>query len=119
MVNHLTDVGSSDQHTVKPWFAGKLDFAPTVKDLAAQGFPLVGGRLDYVAGRPAAALVYQRRKHVINAFSWPAASSSPQATITTKGYNVVHWTRGGMAWWLVSDVNRSDLETLARLLREE
>ena len=118
MANHLTDVGSSDQHTVKPWFAGKLDFAPVVKDLAAQGFPLVGGRLDYIGGRPAAALVYQRRKHTINVFNRPSAGSSAVKVESTKGYNVVHWTANAMEWWVVSDLSRNELETFARLLQE-
>lgn len=112
--NHLLDVASTDQHTVKPWFTGKLDFAPDVRDLSAQGFPLVGGRLDYVDGRAIAALVYRRRQHTINVFTWPdsGADSAPRLE-SLQGFNVAHWTRGGMAWWTVSDASSSDLEQLA------
>ncbi|HXB57912.1 MAG TPA: anti-sigma factor [Vicinamibacteria bacterium] len=116
-LNHLTDVASTDQHTVKPWFVGKLDFAPTVVDLSAEGFPLVGGRLDVVGGRSVAALVYNRRKHVINVFVWPSEESDgAPRTGEERGYTWTYWTRGGMTLCLVSDVAASDLAELARLL---
>jgi anti-sigma factor RsiW len=115
---HLVDVPSSDQHTVKPWFAGKLDFSPDVKDLEAQGFPLVGGRIEYVAGRRVAALVYRRRQHVINLFIWPDTMSTPgESRSSRNGYNLLHWTAQPMTYWAVSDVSAAELENLRRLYR--
>ena len=116
---HLVDVGSSDQHTVKPWFDGKVDFAPEVRDLSANSFPLVGGRLDYLDGKTVVALVYQRNKHPINLFITPESTSrntSPIAT-TRRGYNVFSWTNNGMKYWAVSDLNQAELREFTQLMQ--
>src|SRR5208283_6109463 len=114
---HLLDVPSTDQHTVKPWFDGKLKFSPPVRDFADQGFRLIGGRLDYINGREVAALVYQRRLHIINLFIWPSESglNTASESFTKDGYNVSHWERDGFAFWAVSDVNAEDLRVFAGL----
>jgi anti-sigma factor RsiW len=115
-LTRLTDVASSDRHTVKPWFVGKLDFSPEVVDLASNGFPLSGARLDVVGGQSVAALVYLRRKHVINLFVWP--SEKPDVALrssTQRGYTLIRWTRAGMCYWAVSDVAATELEEFARL----
>jgi len=119
MANHALDVASSDQHTVKPWFDGKLDFSPPVKDLAAKDFPLIGGRLDYLDGRAVAALVFQHRKHVINLFVWPVAGKdlSPATLMPIQGYNPVHWSEDGMTFWAVSDLNETELLEFAQDFR--
>jgi anti-sigma factor RsiW len=111
MADHMLDVVSTDQHTVKPWFNGKLDFSPPVKDLVAQEFPLIGGRLDYIGGRSVAALVFHRNKHVINLFIWPVneKDSKPTASASIQGYNVIHWINAGMTFWTVSDLNEKEL----------
>jgi anti-sigma factor RsiW len=113
MANHVTDVASSDQHTVKPWLDAKLDFAPPVVDLSSKGFPLVGGRLDYLENRPVAALVYQRRKHLINLFVWPgeAGAARPGMAMSHQGYQLLHWADPDFNYWAVSDVNANDLQT--------
>ena len=119
MPNHLMDVPSSDSHTVKPWFNGKVDFSPPVKDLKADGFTLVGGRLDYLQDRTVAALVYQRRKHLINVFLWPSSRADSGVTAETRqGYNLLHWTRSGFEYWAVSDLNLQELGEFGRLLQE-
>jgi len=121
MANHLTDVASSDQHTVKPWLDAKLDFAPVVVDLSSEGFPLVGGRLDYLDNRPVAALVYQRRKHFINLFVWPAESGSANADkrITRQGYQLLHWVDSDFNYWAVSDVSDNDLQAFKQVFEKQ
>ena len=121
LATHLLDVASSDQHTVKPWFHGKVDFAPPVRDLSKEGFPLVGGRLDYLAGKAAVALVYQRNKHPINLFITPAAENRDRAPelVTRRGYNLLHWTQGEMEYWAVSDLNQNELRQFADLLAHQ
>jgi anti-sigma factor RsiW len=119
MPDHLTDVRSNDQHNVKPWFNGRLDFSPTVPRLDPQGFPLLGGRLDYVAGRPVAVVVYGRRQHVINVFAWPTTAGDAGVSRTTShGYHTLRWREGGVERWAVSDLNVDELGQFVGLLRQ-
>ena len=109
------DVVSSDEHTVKPWFAGKLDFSPPAVDFTDRGFALLGGRLDYVDGERVAVLVYQHGKHLVDVFVSTAASGAG-ATLSRRGYNLAHWTRDGLAYWAISDADGASLEALRALL---
>jgi anti-sigma factor RsiW len=117
--SRLVDVRSSDRHEVKPWLTDRLDFSPPVTDLAKQDFTLIGGRLDYVDGRPVATLVYHRRKHVINVFVWPdpANEDSPPRHETRQGFHLIHWSGAGMTYWVVSDLALAELEELAQKLK--
>lgn len=124
MASHLTDIAASSHHVVRPWFAGRLDFAPPVYDLAAQGYPLVGGRVDYLGGRPVAALVYRRGPHLINLFVWPQTHQGltlpalpPPAA--RDGFNLRHWTHAGMTCWAVSDLNGAELAQFEALMRAQ
>ena len=114
---HLTDVASSDQHTVKPWFAGRTDLSPPAVDLAAEGFPLVGGRLELISGKPVPALVYKRREHVINLFVMPASRSDRGETLTRHGYNLRHWDEGDLGFWAVTDAGPTELAEFEHLFR--
>ncbi len=118
MPDHLMDVVSTDQHTVKPWFDGKIDFSPVVIDLAAQGYPLIGGRLDYLDDRSVAAMVYQRARHIINLFEWPASGSADSAvqSETIQGYHVINWVKAGVTYWAVSDVELAQLQDFAQMI---
>jgi anti-sigma factor RsiW len=117
MAGHLSDVASTDQHTVKPWFDGKIDFAPSVKDFAKDGFPLIGGRLDYLNSRPVAALVYKFNQHPINVFEFPAATSesSEPRLQNIRGFQLFSWTKDGMSYWAVSDLNAAELQRFVYL----
>ena len=121
MVDHLTDVTSSDSHTVKPWFEGKLDFSPPVPDLSMQGFRLVGGRLEYLDTRSVAALVYRRREHAINLFIWPAQSDADgnETKLTRLGYHLVHWQASGISYWAVSNLNQRELQEFVQAVRQQ
>ena len=113
---HLLDVVSTDQHTVKPWFNGKIDFSPVVNDFAPQGFPLIGGRIEYLSGRAVAALVYQRRKHIINLFTWPSvAADAKESRFSHNGYNELEWTDASMTYWAVSDLGPAEIQQFKNL----
>jgi len=121
LANHLTDVASSDQHTVKPWFQGKLDYSVSVTDWAAEGFPLVGGRLDYVENTAAASLVYKRAQHVVNLFVWPSkrGGDEPLQRLSRRGYNAYCWAKDGMHYWAISDLNEAELQKFVELARHQ
>jgi len=120
MPGHLTDVLSSDQHTVKPWFNGRLDFSPPVSDFAGRGYPLLGGRIDYVGGRAVAALVYGRRQHLISVFVWPAGRdrANPSAIGSRQGYHVFPWITPEYTYWVVSDLGVAELQDFAHLVQQ-
>ncbi|WP_395681018.1 anti-sigma factor family protein [Inquilinus sp.] len=121
LAEHLVDVPSSDRHTVKPWFVGKIDAAPPVVDLAAQGFPLAGGRLDYLDRRVVAALVYRHGGgHVVNLFVWasPGAADSAPKSETEEGYRLLHWVRSGLEFWAVADIDLSELQAFQAAYQE-
>lgn len=115
--DHLFDIASSDRHVVKPWFNGRLDFSPPVVDLAAEGFPLVGGRLDFIDGHPVAVLVYRRNQHPINVFVWPGATPDTAVQmVESRGYHLAQWAAGGMRFWAASDLASDELRALAAKL---
>jgi len=120
MPGHLTDVLSTDQHTVKPWFDGKVNFAPPVNDFASQDFRLYGGRLEYLNNRTVATLIYQRRLHYINLYIWPSeqADSTGEHAIQHQGYNIIYWIGAGMNFWAISDLNGAELHEFARLVQQ-
>lgn len=116
--SHLVDIPSSNQHVVKPWFNGKLDYSPKVTDFGDKGFPLIGGRLDYLNNRNVAVLVYKRYQHVINVYVYPVNESSAQKVYQKNGYNVIYWSRDGMEYGVVSDLNLAELQQFAGMLKE-
>ena len=118
LTNRFYDVASSDQHTVKPWLSARLAFSPPVADLSSSGFELAGGRLDYIGAQPVAVLVYKRRAHLIDVFVWPVEAQKSEQTSTRDGFNIEHFAKNGMNYWLVSDLSRNELNDLARLIAE-
>jgi len=119
-VNHLMDVASTDQHTVKPWFAGKLDYSPQVVDLGPSGYPLIGGRLDVLDNRNVAAIIYQRRKHYINLFIWPANTNPLHKRIYNQnGYHALGWTKSGMNYLAVSELGEKEFGEFVQMIQEQ
>lgn len=117
MVDHVTDVKSTDKHMVKPWFNGRIDFSPTVRDLKDEGYILVGGRLDYIQGKATAALIYKRRAHIINTYVFKSKNNNKTMTlkeVSQQGYNLVYWIENGLEYWVVSDLNKKELHEFAR-----
>ena len=119
-VDHLKDVESTNRHIVKPWFRGKLNFSPQVPDLSTQGYELSGGRLDYLADRPVAALVYKRALHVINLFTWPEVNDEMKAmqSLSRQGFHIRTWQQSGMTYWAISDLNDQELDEFVRLFQD-
>jgi len=117
-VGPLTDVVSTDRHTVKPWFQGRLDYAPPVFDFAAEGFPLMGGRIEHVRGNVVATLAYARNRHVVDVFVWPGTAQSAPVRTVRNGFNIMHWSDGAMQYWIVSDLERSELEAFTQLWQQ-
>jgi anti-sigma factor RsiW len=116
---HLIEVASSDQHTVKPWLSARLPYSPPVVDLSAQGFELLGARLDRANGQPVAVLVYKRRQHLIDAYVWPARGGATKSELTRDGFHLVRFAAHDMAFWLVSDLNRNELNDFAQQLARQ
>jgi anti-sigma factor RsiW len=121
LANHLIDVGSTDQHTVKPWFAGKLNFSPPVYDFSVQGFKLIGGRLDYLGNQEIAAVVFQHRQHYINLFVWPKNPSTnfPDTSLQKEGFNLYGWEANGLTLWAVTDAAPETLKAFVDLQRQK
>lgn len=119
MLDHLVDVRSTDRHQVKPWFSGKLDYAPTIPNVDTAGFPLIGGRLDFVAGRRVAVAAYKRRQHIINLYAWPSSDSDDGVERERDGYHFIRWRGDGAEHWAVSDVGVEDLRAFVRVVRRQ
>lgn len=117
LTQRLVDVASSDHHTVKPWLSARLDFSPPVPELSLPGSTFVGGRIDYVNGRPVAALVYQQGRHVVNSFVWPTTEADRRIAFSSqRGFQLAHWSRGGMTHWVVSDLNADEFAAVVRAI---
>jgi anti-sigma factor RsiW len=115
---HLVDVASSDHHTVKPWLSSKLDFSPPVNELHLPDCEFLGGRVDYLDGRPVAALVYRKGRHIVNAFVWPSTAKDSKADFATeRGFQTARWSQGAMTHWVVSDVNREEFNAIVRAIQ--